>query len=291
VRPEDSQKILHPPEHSRKIFCWSLTGHVVLIFSPMLIMAVADMLTPKAEDLSVNLVDDPSTGPVVAQETQRLPPSPKPDDNVNPPPVPPVPPPPEPQIPDVMPTPPPPEPMLADLPMPMPREKKLPEAPPEPALQLPKYVKKKTAPPPDPDRTLKDTRKIGQRTGSQTNPDIAIGKRDTAQRYGEKFSNTPNGGDRSNTRYAALLGAFLKIRWSAMTPPRALLGDAKPEVTVYLHISGDGRLIEARIERPSGNSAMDSAVQRLLESLKTQQLPRSPDGESWQNRVIFDTSG
>jgi len=62
-------------------------------------------------------------------------------------------------------------------------------------------------------------------------------------------------------------------------------------LTVLLAISGDGRLLEARIERPSGNAAMDSAVTRLLNDLRTQILPKSPDGRPWRNRVTFDTSG
>lgn len=286
--------MLQPAERTRKIFYVSLGIHIVLLFVPLLVMALMSLFEPDPpEDLTVNLVDDPSTGPVVAAETTRLPPSPKPEAEVNPPPIPPKPAPPEPELPDVPPVPAPPEPELADLPAPPvpPRVK----APPEPELDLPKVVKKppKKRPvvPPDTDRTLRNTRKVGVRTGSQTNKDIAIGKRDAAQRYGEKFSNTPNGGRRNEARYAALLGAFLKVRWSAFVPARAQLGDEKPEVVVLIAISGDGRLLEARIEKPSGNAAMNNAVNRLLETLKTQQLPRSPDGRVWRNRVIFDTSG
>lgn len=291
MKVQESQAVLQPAQRTKKVFYVSLGGHIALIFVPMLLMAVMNLFAPDApEELTVNLVDEPSTGPVVAPETTRLPPSPEPEPEVNPPPVPPAPVPPEPEIAD-LPTPAPPEPVITDLPTPVPQIK----APPEPVIpDLPKVVKTqkpKKTPPPNPDRTLHNTRKVGVRTGSQTNKDIAIGKKDAAQRYGERFSNTPNGGKRNDARYAARLGAFLKIRWSGFVPARAQLGDAKPEVVVMLAVSGDGRLLEARIERPSGNPAMDNAVKRLLESLRGQILPRSPDGRPWRDRVIFDTSG
>ena len=271
MKVRDSQTILQPAERTRKVFYISLGVHTVLIFVPLLLMLIMKLFEPAPpEDLTVNLVDDPSTGPVVAAQTTRLPPAPKPEENVNPPPIPPTPAPPEPELPDVMPVP----------------------APPEPKLQLPKVVKKKKpAVPPDTDRTLRNTRRVGVRTGSQTNKDIAIGKKDAAQRYGEKFSNTPDGGRRNEARYTALMGAFLKMRWTPFVPARAQLGDDKPEVVVFLSISGDGKLQAARIEKPSGNPAMDNAVLRLLESLKIQTLPKSPDGKPWSSRVIFDTNG
>lgn len=284
--------MLQPVERTRKVFYVSLGVHTALLFVPLLLMLAAKLFAPDPqEELTVNLVDEPSTGPVVAAETTRLPPAPKPEENVNPPPVPPAPAPPEPELTDVPPVPAPPEPVLADLPLPP--VPKLPEAPPEPKLKLPKVVKTKKKPsvPPETDRTLRNTRKVGVRTGSQTNKDIAIGKKDAAQRYGERFSNTPNGGRRNNARYAALLGAYLKMRWTPFVPARAQLGDDKPEVVVFISISGDGKLLQARIEKPSGNPAMDHAVKRLLESLKMQTFPRSPDGQGWSNRVIFDTSG
>ena len=291
MKVRDSQNILQPAERSRKVFYISLGAHTVLVFVPLLLMLIMKLFEPAPpEDLTVNLVDEPSTGPVVAAQTTRLPPAPRPEENVNPPPVPPTPAPPEPELPDVMPVPAPPEPELTDLPTPP--VPKRPKVPPEPKLQLPKVVKtKKPAVPPDTDRTLRNTRRVGVRTGSQTNKDIAIGKKDAAQRYGEKFSNTPDGGRRNEARYTALLGAFLKMRWTPFVPARAQLGDDKPEVVVFLSISGDGKLQAARIEKPSGNPAMDNAVLRLLETLKTQSLPKSPDGKPWSSRVIFDTNG
>ena len=104
------------------MFYGSLAGHVLVFVIPMLVMALADWLRPELpENLTINLVDEPSTGPKVAQTTTRLPPSPKPPEKVNPPPVPPSPKPPkEPDIPDVTPMPAPPEPNLAALPMPKP---------------------------------------------------------------------------------------------------------------------------------------------------------------------------
>ena len=228
---------------------------MLAVFLPLLVGLVADWFQPNVrEDLTVNLVDEPSVGPEVAPQTTRLPPSPTPEPEVNPPPVPPTP------------------------------------APPEPKIDLPKVVKPKPAAPPQ-DRKLTDSRKTGVRTGERKDPNIPISGKETSQRYGEKSSDSPDGGKRNDERYAALLGAFLKIRWSAYVPARAQLGDAKPEVTVRLTISGDGRLLDARIEKPSGNAAMDGAVARLLEALRTQPLPKSPDGRERSNRVTFDTSG
>ena len=298
VKKEEIRTLLFG-SRQRRIFWISLAVHLFLVF-----LILADFKGSSAEEFSVNLVEEPSSGPAVAAETVRLPPSPDPDENVNPPPAPP-----EPEVADLPPVPAPPEPEIADLPMPMPETKK-PDTPPEPKIslpQVPKRVKAVAEPkinlPAVPvktgtlarslpsDRVLKNTSKVGVRTGSQTNKDIPIGSRDAAQRYGEKFSDTPNGGRNSDARYAAVLGVFLKAQWSSYTPARAQLGDGKPEVTVWLAISGDGRLLEARIEKPSGNAGMDQAVARLLEALKRQQLPKSPDGSVWRNRVIFDTNG
>lgn len=291
MRPAESQNILQPPHRARKVFCFSLAGHLLLVVLPLLLGVLADWLHPQdREDLTVNLVDEPSVGPEVAPQTTRLPPSPTPEPEVNPPPVPPKPAPQEPEIAD-LPKPAPPEPEVADLPVPAPPKPKPKKAPPEPAFDLPKVVKPKPATPPPQDRKLTDSRKTGVRTGERKDPRIPISGKETSQRYGEKASDSPDGGKRNDARYAAMLGAFLKARWSAYVPARAQLGDAKPEVTVLLAISGDGRLLEARIERPSGNAAMDSAVTRLLNDLRTQILPKSPDGRPWRNRVTFDTRG
>ena len=293
MRPADSQHILQPPRRGRKVFCFSLAGHFLLAVLPFLLGVLADWLHPRVrEELTVNLVDEPSTAPEVAPQTTRLPPSPKPEPKVNPPPVPPKPAPPEPKIAD-LPVPVPPEPKIADLPMPAPPKKKPVKKPPaEPKIDLPKIVKKpKPAAPPQQDRRLTDSRKVGVRTGERKNPDIPIGAKDTGQKYAPKASDTPDGGKRNDERYAAMLGMFLKSRWSACVPARAQLGDAKPEVTVQLTIAGDGRLLNARIEKPSGNAAMDGAVARLLNELRTQRMPKPADGREQSLRVIFDTRG
>ena len=137
--------MLQPAERTRKVFYVSLGVHTALLFVPLLLMLAAKLFAPDPlEELTVNLVDEPSSGPVVAAETTRLPPAPKPEENVNPPPVPPAPAPPEPELTDVPPVPAPPEPVLADLPLPP--VPKLPKAPPEPKLKLPKVVKQKKKP-------------------------------------------------------------------------------------------------------------------------------------------------
>ena len=248
---------------------------MLAVILPLLFGVVADWFRPEdREELTVNLMDEPSVAPEVAPQTTRLPPAPTP----------------EPEIAD-LPQPPPPEPEIANLPAPEPPKPKLPKAPPEPKFELPKVVKPKPAAPPPQDRKLTDSRKTGVRTGERKNPDIPIGKRDTGQRYGEKPSDTPQGGPRNDARYAAMLSVFLKARWNTYVPVRAQLGAARPEVEVWLRISGEGKLLDARITRPSGNAMMDGAVTRMLNDLRRQPMPVPGNRREQNIRVTFDTSG
>ena len=290
MRPAESQHILNPPFRARKIFFGSLAAHFLTFVLPMLLAALMEWMRPeKPEDLTVNLVDDPSVGPVVAHETTRLPPSPVPEPKVNPPPIPPKPVPPDEPVLADLPIPPPPEPVLTDLPAPALPPKPRPKAPPEPRIKLPKIAKNtKPATPPKPDRKLENTRKTGIKSGSLKNQDIPIGGKDAGQKYGDKHSDTPDGGPRNDARNAALLGKYLKNLWDPFTPAWGLVKDtARPEVEIWLEVSGDGRLLTARIVRPSGSAVMDRAAMRFLESLRSQTLPRPKDGRTWGHNFIL----
>lgn len=65
---------------------------------------------------------------------------------------------------------------------------------------------------------------------------------------------------------------FLMRSWQQ--PNTALLNNTRPEVLVLISVDASGRITSAKILRRSGNSAMDSSVESLLESVKV--LPKPP---------------
>ncbi len=284
---------LSPPGRSRRIFFNVLILHILAVFVPLLILYMRGFFKPEDPAFTVNLVETPSTGPVTGPETQRLPPAPEPTPESNPDPAPeplpelPVPAPQQPQPRPVA------EPVVPNLPMPMPRPPKTVR---EPQLTLPQVPVTKKEPvkkPPrrsaDNSRKLSDSRKKTPRTGNNTNELVPIGKADVAQKFGDRFSNTPQGGPNRADSYAGTLAAFLKMQWATYVPSRAQLGDRKPEVKIALTIAGNGNVISARIVQASGVPAMDAAVRRMLGELR--RFPAPPNGKTWSHQdIVLDTS-
>ena len=271
-----------PPQEERRrrqLLIGSVIGHILVVLLPLAVMFIDRWFGPEPEIESINIEEMPSVGPEVAPETTRLPPDPDPI--------------PEPPVP--IPEPPTPEPSPVVEP-----QVELPEVPEvisEPDLDLPKPPKppKKVAikepkfklPPVPKTRELTDRKKTKPQTGQNDNPLVPIGPKATAQTHGEKPSNTAQGGPNQNDRYTAMISQFLKVKWQEFAPS---LANARSDasVGVRLTISPEGRLDSWNITRPSGNAEMDAAAKRMLEHLKTVQLPK-PDGKPWKNTVNFGT--
>jgi TonB family protein len=83
---------------------------------------------------------------------------------------------------------------------------------------------------------------------------------------------------RSNTSiaqsYENSVGAYLYQLWD--TPDKSLLNGKHPEVKIQLNIAANGKLLNARILKPSGITAMDKSVQKLLQKVKY--LPAPSNG-------------
>ena len=271
-----------PPQEERRrrqLLIGSVIGHVLVVLLPLAVMFIDRWFGPEPEMESINIEEMPSVGPEVDRETTRLPPDPDPI--------------PEPPVP--MPEPPTPEPSPVVEP-----QVELPEVPEvisEPDLDLPKPPKppktvaikepKLKLPPVPKTRELTDRKKTKPQTGQNDNPLVPIGPKATAQTHGEKPSNTAQGGPNQNDRYTAMISQFLKVKWQEFAPS---LANARSDasVGVWLTISPEGRLDSWNITRPSGNAEMDAAAKRMLEHLKTVQLPK-PDGKPWKNTVNFGT--
>ncbi len=278
----------------KRIFCNVLILHILAVFGPMTLLYVRGLLEPEKQSFSVNLVDVPSVGQVTGNETQRLPPEPKkpaehakPESKTEP----------RPELPDVIPAQPQrqsvAEPVVSGLPVPTPPPVKPVR---EPQLNLTKLAASKpTTKDRRPSKSADDSRKSSDvrektaRSGSNTNELVPIGKADIAQKFGERSSNTPQGGSGKTDSYAGILVTFLKMQWAAYVPSRAQLGDRKPEVRIALNIAGNGSLISARVVQASGIPAMDAAVTRMLEELN--RFPMPPDGKAWSHQnIVIDTS-
>ncbi len=295
---DNGEDNLRSAKRERTIFSTMAIGHVLAVLIPFALISWGFWEQEKEEELSINIVDEASVGPVVAMETTRLPfdENPTPDVISEPTPEPPTPEPPapEPPAPEPIPTPPP-APAQPEFVMPkMPTVVEAPPAPKpmnsprpipqrivsQPKFDLPKMPTPKAKPKPRDERVftpVKDNRmtstKTGVKSSNNSNDLVPIGNRDAAQRYGKKFSNTPQGGQNKSDQYTARLGGFLKMHWRNYAPSRAELGGVDFEAKIALHIDGSGRLISGTIIKYSGNHIMDAAVRRMLNNLKQYPAP------------------
>ena len=272
------------------VFCCSVIAHIGLLFVPMLLLFLDGCMLPREEEeFNINIVETPATAEEIAPIVQQPPPSEveQPEES-NPEPVP------EPEItPPPVPEPPQPIPAVAqpefELPQPVPEEEKPKKTVAQPKFKMPTVPKPKPKPKPQPkqDRKLVNTKNTKPKsTKSKSDPRIPIGKTATGQIYG-KNSNTPQGGKLDQNAYNRKLASFLKMKWNDYTPTQAHIGDAKPETTVALSISPDGKILSAKISKPSGVAAMDQAVIRMLNDLAKSTLPRPDDGKTWSDTINF----
>lgn len=82
-------------------------------------------------------------------------------------------------------------------------------------------------------------------------------------------SNTKNTGIAQS--YENSVGAYLYQLWD--TPDKSLLNGKRPEVKIQLNIAANGKLLNARILKPSGITAMDKSIQKLLQKIKYLPIP------------------
>jgi TonB family protein len=93
-------------------------------------------------------------------------------------------------------------------------------------------------------------------------------------------SRGPGGGGASYAGYSAYVWSFFDRIW--VRPEDATLEDATVEVSVT--IASDGRILAKRILKRSGDSAVDSSVQRTLDKVTTVGRP-FPEGATDKERT------
>ncbi len=125
-------------------------------------------------------------------------------------------------------------------------------------------------------RPEQQTGPIGDGGGTNTNRNVPIGRQDRGQAYGPPDNRTPAGGAKNDSlmKYGLSLGDYLKTRWEE--PSRSLLEGRLPEVLIEVTIAADGRVLSSRILKPSGITAMDASVRRMLDALD--RVPTPPSG-------------
>ncbi len=282
--------------------------HALFVFGPFGLLKSHLQDVPE-QHFEVTIMAPPLQAEEVG-EPMRLPPDPAPPEPAPPSPPDPAPPdpapaPPEPEPPSPPdPAPPEPSPVLPDaithVPMREPENVKLPAVVPkakpavryvEPSVKLPRIVPKAAdTGKQSPLRPAAATSSVAMntgRTGTNTNPLIPIGNREVGTVKGAPNNVPPGGGKLAeDTGFGERVGQYLKLQWQE--PPRSLLGGKFPEATIELVIDAEGRVLTGRILRPSGISAMDESVERLLRALRT--VPRPGDGRTHTRTFLLQTT-
>lgn len=121
-------------------------------------------------------------------------------------------------------------------------------------------------------RPPRGTNELRETAGRNFNPNVPIGSRDRGQVQGKADHRTPGGGlTEEMEQYNRRAGMYLKNVW--FQPPKSLLGDQLPAVTIELEIASDGRVTAGRILKTSGVAAMDDSVRNLLKQLDRMPAP------------------
>ena len=108
--------------------------------------------------------------------------------------------------------------------------------------------------------------------GRNFNPNVPIGTRNRGQEKGREDYRTPGGGlSEEMETYNRKAGMYLKNVW--MQPPKSLLGNQLPAVTIELEIASDGRVTAKRVLKTSGIAAMDDSARSLLRRLDRMPAP------------------
>jgi len=102
-------------------------------------------------------------------------------------------------------------------------------------------------------------------------------------KYTKRSSNIKN--KSISQSYENNVGAYLYQLWD--TPDKSLLGNKRPEVKLELSIAANGRLVYAKILKPSGIAAMDESILKLLKKIKY--LP-APNGGAKKITLILEVT-
>lgn len=100
---------------------------------------------------------------------------------------------------------------------------------------------------------------------------------------------TPGGGggprgivSKEVNEYYSKVEAFLKRRWNQPS----IFGGDRPKVLILFRVAADGRVVSARIQERSGNSAMDASVDEMLRGLTA--LPAPPQAMEFTVTMEID---
>lgn len=88
----------------------------------------------------------------------------------------------------------------------------------------------------------------------------------------------PGGGGPLSAAYRDIVASIYNAAWSS--PPG--LNDDMAKVTVRVIIASDGRVVDGRITKPSGNPAMDHSIQNMLDTVTF--VRPFPDGSKDRER-------
>ena len=115
--------------------------------------------------------------------------------------------------------------------------------------------------------------------GSNFNPNVRIGNRDPGQKRGPADNRTPMAGkdDAADREWQNRVQRFVEVSWNP--PENVFWGDNPPQAVLELVISADGRVLSARLVKPSGNPRMDATIQQLIVLLKGRKAPPPPGGQ------------
>ena len=110
--------------------------------------------------------------------------------------------------------------------------------------------------------------------GSNTNMNVPIGQRDRGQRFGKQNNGTPAGGaTEAEEKYWERVDKFFTERWKR---PAGVLVSDDTSVIVYIKIDYTGRVLQAKIQTPSGNAAVNRSAELMLKTLD--RIPQPPPG-------------
>ena len=110
--------------------------------------------------------------------------------------------------------------------------------------------------------------------GSNTNMNVPIGQRDRGQRFGKQNNATPAGGaTEAEEKYWDRVDKFFTERWKR---PAGVLVSDDTSVVVYIKIDHTGRVLQAKIQTPSGNTAVNRSAELMLQHLD--RIPQPPPG-------------
>jgi len=162
-----------------------------------------------------------------------------------------------------------------------PKPKPDPVKPPKPAKPVdpPKPAKPAEAKPPQPTQPAQPS----QPTWTAVDPSTLNSRNPNSN---PNATANPTGAAADPT-YDGKLYKFVKMIWDDLAPSKVQLGGSKPTATITVTIAPDGTVRNAVVKTPSGVAAMDAAVRRLCDQLKSGKAPR-PNGGAVERDIILE---